>query len=89
MHSVLCATHVCGPCTAQAVCGSPEIPVAAIRDSARYEMDKDSPVVRYLWEALEMLTNEERSLFLRFVTGRGRLPVSIKIQSKGGSAQCA
>ena len=71
------------------MCGSPEIPVSAIRDSARYEMDKDSPVVRYLWEALEMLTNEERSLFLRFVTGRGRLPVSIKIQSKGGSAQCA
>jgi hypothetical protein len=32
--------------------------------------------VRYLWEALESFTGEERSLFLKFVWGRARLPVS-------------
>ena len=29
-----------------AICGSPEIPVAAIRDSARFETSRDNPHVK-------------------------------------------
>uniref|UniRef100_A0A672RJN0 E3 ubiquitin-protein ligase HECTD3-like n=1 Tax=Sinocyclocheilus grahami TaxID=75366 RepID=A0A672RJN0_SINGR len=35
--------------------------------------------VQYLWEALMNFTNEDRSRFLRFVTGRSRLPAPIYI----------
>lgn len=31
----------------------------------------------WLWQALEDFTNEERTLFLRFVSGRSRLPTNI------------
>ena len=31
----------------------------------------------WLWEILESLDNEERVLFLRFVSGRSRLPANI------------
>ena len=66
------------------VCGSPVIPVAAVRSTARFQIDEGSSAVTYLFEALERLSDEERSLFLRFVTGRARLPVSIKICSGDG-----
>ena len=75
-----------------AVCGSPEIPVSVIRDNARFEISADSPRVKFLWEALEEMTNEERSLFLRFVSGRARPPVRIKLQdggSRGGFPRAA
>jgi E3 ubiquitin-protein ligase HECTD3 len=33
--------------------------------------------VKYFWEAIGNFTNDERSKFIRFVTGRKRLPVKI------------
>ena len=33
--------------------------------------------VKFFWEAISNFSNEERSKFLRFVTGRKRLPVKI------------
>ena len=36
-----------------------------------------TPVVAWLWQTLESFTNEERVLFLRFVSGRSRLPVRV------------
>ena len=33
--------------------------------------------VKFFWEAIANFTNEERSKFVRFVTGRKRLPVKI------------
>ena len=35
------------------------------------------PVVQWLWQTLESLTIEERVLFLRFVSGRSRLPTRV------------
>ena len=65
------------------VCGSPEIPIEMLKSSARYECDlnESSPQVKAMWKALESFTNEERSRFIRFITGRRRLPVSIYIDS--------
>lgn len=34
-------------------------------------------LVQWFWEVMEEFTNQERSLFLRFVWGRTRLPRSI------------
>ncbi|KAK3275079.1 hypothetical protein CYMTET_16768 [Cymbomonas tetramitiformis] len=65
-----------------AVCGDVEIPVAEIRSSCVVEGVGDV-VMGWLWRALEEFSAEERSLFLRFVTGQGRLPVEIKVASNG------
>lgn len=65
------------------VCGSPEIPIEDLKKSAKYDSDLSptSPNVKVMWEALEGFTNEERSRFIRFITGRRRLPATIYIDS--------
>uniref|UniRef100_W5M5A4 HECT domain containing 3 n=1 Tax=Lepisosteus oculatus TaxID=7918 RepID=W5M5A4_LEPOC len=62
------------------VCGDPEITVEALKRLTRYEdLEQSDERVQYLWEALTNFTNEDRSRFLRFVTGRSRLPAPIYI----------
>ncbi|KAG7283406.1 hypothetical protein CRUP_031459 [Coryphaenoides rupestris] len=72
------------------VCGDPEITVEALKRLTRYEDLEQSDVrVQYLWEALQNFTNEDRSRFLRFVTGRSRLPAPIYIfPDKLGAKVC-
>jgi len=43
------------------------------------EMKKDDQRVKYLWEVLENFSNEDRSRFLRFITGRRRLPAIMHV----------
>jgi hypothetical protein len=71
----------------RAVCGSPDIPVDELRATARYDLDRDTAEVQYLFAALERMSHEDRSLFLRFVTGRARLPCSIRISRLNGSPE--
>lgn len=60
------------------VCGSPDIPLALLKSVATYKnIDASAPLVHWFWEVMEELTNQERSLFLRFVWGRTRLPRTI------------
>ncbi|XP_065069856.1 E3 ubiquitin-protein ligase HECTD3-like [Rhopilema esculentum] len=62
------------------ICGDPEISVEALQKSAQYEdLTETSVRVKYLWQALNSFTNEDRSRFLRFVTGRRRLPTPLFI----------
>ncbi|KAI5099420.1 E3 ubiquitin-protein ligase HECTD3 isoform X1 [Silurus meridionalis] len=62
------------------VCGDPEITVEALKRLTRYEdLEQNDVRVQHLWEALTNFTNEDRSRFLRFVTGRSRLPAPIYI----------
>ncbi|XP_043820262.1 E3 ubiquitin-protein ligase HECTD3 [Dromiciops gliroides] len=62
------------------VCGDPEVTVDALRKLTRFEDFGPSDTrVQYFWEALTNFTNEDRSRFLRFVTGRSRLPARIYI----------
>ncbi|XP_022827451.1 probable E3 ubiquitin-protein ligase HERC2 [Spodoptera litura] len=57
------------------VCGSPDIPVQALRASATYKgIEPNAPLVQWFWEVMEELSGSERALFLRFVWGRTRLP---------------
>ena len=41
------------------------------------EIDEQHLLVQWLWQTLEQFTNEERVLFMRFVSGRSRLPANI------------
>ncbi|KAJ1169518.1 hypothetical protein NDU88_001411 [Pleurodeles waltl] len=69
------------------VCGDPEITVEALKKLTRFEdLEPTDTRVQYFWEALNNFTNEDRSRFLRFVTGRSRLPAPIYIYpDKSGS----
>ncbi|XP_030623810.1 probable E3 ubiquitin-protein ligase HERC1 [Chanos chanos] len=57
------------------VCGLPEVSVEMLKKVVRYRDITDShQLIGWLWQSLEEFTNEERVLFLRFVSGRSRLP---------------
>lgn len=59
------------------VCGSPEVSVVALKQITRYrDMDETEPVIKWLWEVLEEFESSQRVLFLKFVSGRSRLPVN-------------
>ena len=48
--------------------------------AAHYEdMEENDTRVKFMWEALTSFSNEDRSRFLRFVTGRRRLPAPLYI----------
>ena len=60
------------------VCGSPDIPLNLLKSVATYKgIDIGAPLVQWFWEVMEEFSNAERSLFLRFVWGRTRLPRTI------------
>lgn len=60
------------------VCGSPDIPLNLLKSVATYKgIDVNAPLVQWFWEVMEEFGNPERSLFLRFVWGRTRLPRTI------------
>ena len=41
------------------------------------DLEETDSRVKYLWAALTAFSNEDRSRFLRFVTGRRRLPAPL------------
>ncbi|XP_042217246.1 E3 ubiquitin-protein ligase HERC2-like isoform X2 [Homarus americanus] len=60
------------------VCGSPDIPLNLLKSVATYKgVDGTAPLVLWFWEVMEEFSTAERSLFLRFVWGRTRLPRTI------------
>ncbi|KAK7097783.1 E3 ubiquitin-protein ligase HERC2-like isoform X3 [Littorina saxatilis] len=60
------------------VCGSPDIPLTLLKSVATYKgIEATAPLVQWFWEVMDEFTTAERSLFLRFVWGRTRLPRTI------------
>lgn len=60
------------------VCGNPEIPIEMLKSVTSYKgVEPGAPLVHWFWSTMEEFSNEERSLFLRFVWGRTRLPRTI------------
>ena len=60
------------------VCGNPEVTVDELKKFVTFE-DFDSSHVQQFWDALNNFTSEDLSRFLKFVTGRSRLPVQLTI----------
>ncbi|XP_066503891.1 probable E3 ubiquitin-protein ligase HERC1 isoform X4 [Hoplias malabaricus] len=61
----------------QMVCGLPEISVEVLKKVVRYrEVEEQQQLVQWFWQTLEEFSNEERVLFMRFVSGRSRLPAN-------------
>lgn len=60
------------------VCGSPDIPLNLLKSVATYKgIDATASLIQWFWEVMEEFSTTERSLFLRFVWGRTRLPRTI------------
>ena len=61
------------------ICGEPKISLEDLKMSIEYEsyLNCQDSQVKFFWEAISNFSNEERSKFVRFVTGRKRLPVKI------------
>lgn len=61
----------------QLVCGLPEVSVEMLKKLVRYrDITESQELIGWFWQSLEEFTNEERVLFLRFVSGRSRLPTN-------------
>jgi hypothetical protein len=79
----------------QLVSGTSNVDVGLLRQCTEYEdIAPDSPLVHNFWSVLESMTAEQRTLFLRFVWARSRMPAStqdlpmnFKLQSGQGAAR--
>ncbi|XP_028822113.1 probable E3 ubiquitin-protein ligase HERC1 [Denticeps clupeoides] len=61
----------------QSVCGVSEISVDVLKKVVRYrEVDDTHNLVQWFWHTLGEFSNDERVLFMRFVSGRSRLPAN-------------
>ena len=58
------------------VCGTPSLNLQQLREYTIYEggYESDSQEIIYFWKALDSFTEEEKSKYLKFVSGRSRLP---------------
>lgn len=57
------------------VCGRQEISITSLKSIVRYrDCDESRPEIAWLWEIVSEMTNTEKELFLRFISGRSRLP---------------
>nr|CAH7744976.1 unnamed protein product [Callosobruchus chinensis] len=62
----------------QLVCGLSHISIAVLKKIVRYrELDENHQLVQWLWNILENFTDNEKVLFMRFVSGRSRLPANL------------
>ncbi|CAG9773088.1 unnamed protein product [Ceutorhynchus assimilis] len=62
----------------QLVCGMSVISITVLKKIVRYrELDEESQLVKWLWNILENFTDNERVSFMRFVSGRSRLPANL------------
>lgn len=66
----------------QLVSGTRVVDVNMLRQCTEYEnISPDSDTVKNFWSVLEEMTDEERTLFLRFVWARSRMPTSAQDSS--------
>ena len=64
-----------GPELETMVCGSREISIELLKSVTTYKgVEPTAPLSRWFWDVMENFNQNERSLFLRFVWGRTRLP---------------
>lgn len=65
----------------QLVCGLPDFSVPELLQHARFEgLDATDPLVGYLRQTLLEFTPHERALFVRFISGRERLPFGMRLK---------
>ena len=57
------------------VCGAPDINIDILKENTQYEScNENQPHIGLFWEVLREMNTKEKSLYLKFVWGRSRLP---------------
>lgn len=67
------------------VSGEAEITMDVLKRSITSVMDNGEARLKCLFEALSNFSNEDRRLFLRFVTGRSRPPITIQVMQSSSN----
>lgn len=63
------------------ICGDPIIDIEELKRNTEYSgYTSTSDTIGYFWDVLENLSNEEKSNFIRFVSGRSRLPTKWNVK---------
>ncbi|EDO36112.1 predicted protein, partial [Nematostella vectensis] len=67
------------------ICGNPDVSPSVLKSACKYgdDLSESSECIKFLWAALAQFTNDERSRFLRFVTGRRRPPAPFTVAKAG------
>ena len=61
------------------VCGEAILDIELLKENTTYDgYTKNDTVIKYFWKMLEEFSTEERAMYLRFVWGRSRLPLTSK-----------
>ena len=61
------------------VCGKPILDIELLKENTKYRgCSENDQIIQFFWKCLEEFTAEERSMYLRFVWGRSRLPLTSK-----------
>uniref|UniRef100_A0A7S1NCD2 HECT domain-containing protein n=2 Tax=Eutreptiella gymnastica TaxID=73025 RepID=A0A7S1NCD2_9EUGL len=70
------------------VCGLPEVAVDCLKASTSYEgeLTETHPLMDMFWSVVGGMSSADRSRLLRFITGRSRLPVQIRIERSYGNS---
>eukprot|EP00002_Diphylleia_rotans_P009903 TRINITY_DN2025_c0_g1_i6.p1 TRINITY_DN2025_c0_g1~~TRINITY_DN2025_c0_g1_i6.p1 ORF type:complete len:3715 (-),score=578.80 TRINITY_DN2025_c0_g1_i6:350-11494(-) len=66
------------------VCGHPDVDLNLLKMHTRYRdnITPSDPIVGYFWNALESFSQSQRRLFLRFASGRERLPSAAEFRQQ-------
>ena len=66
------------------VCGAPEIDVNVLARHTEYRggLSENDPLVQNFWKVLSSFSHEEQSRFVRFISGRSRLPKESEFTTK-------
>lgn len=65
------------------VCGAPHISIDVLRANVVYDgISETAQVVKWLWEVLEEMDQQQRAIFLQFVWARSRMPVGSQMTMK-------
>jgi|LauGreDrversion4_2_1035121.scaffolds.fasta_scaffold692902_1 E3 ubiquitin-protein ligase HERC2 len=63
--------------------GSKTVDVDTLKSITNYDTcDADHKVVKMFWQAFETMSTEERTLYLKYVWGRSRLPMNLDSLSR-------
>ena len=74
LHTLSLLTH---DAVERLVCGNPEVDLALLKRCCEYDGCRpDDQHIVFFWQAMSDFSQDERSMFLRFVWGRARLPLS-------------
>lgn len=61
----------------QVICGNPELDFKELEESAGYEDGyENSETIKYFWETIHEMNDEDKKKFLFFLTGCDRAPIN-------------